>query len=97
MAMRQPVSAPTGIRANGLWGRGARVAALVGAVACAVAVGAGSAAAASPKSAAFVPAQLLQQAQQSPSQTFDVIVRGVPGEKSASIATYFTQGHTAPL
>ena len=41
------------------------------------------------KKGAFVPPQLLQRAQANPDQTFDIIVRGRPGEKSASIANDF--------
>src|SRR5579884_2046580 len=98
--MRQPRHRTSdGTRGNALWGRGGRglSAGLVGVVAAvALSFGAGSALAAKPQGA-FVPSTLLQQAQQNPGQTFNVIVRGVPGEKSASIATYFTQGHTAKL
>ena len=46
---------------------------------------------------AFVPSALLSRAQQSPDQMFNVIVRGNPDDSSASIATYFTNGHTARL
>jgi serine protease AprX len=61
-----------------------------------VACGAGTASAAT-KTGAFVPSPLLAAAQAHPDQMFDVIVRGVPGEKSASVATYFTQGRAAKL
>jgi serine protease AprX len=69
---------------------------LVVAAALTLAFGAGSAFGAK-KAGAFVPSTLMAKAQASPSRMFNVIVRGVPGEKSASIATYFTQGHTAAL
>jgi serine protease AprX len=95
----RPATNTHGTRANVLWGRGGRNGALVAALAAAaafLACGAGTASAAA-KSSAFVPTPLLSAAQANPSQMFDVIVRGIPGEKSASIATYFTQGHTGKL
>src|SRR5881394_240245 len=94
--MRQPghATSTSSTRANALWGRGGRR--LLGVVAVVLAFGAGSAFAAD-KSAAFVPSSLLAQARANPDQSFEVIVRGNPGEKSASIATYFTRGHAAKL
>ena len=97
--MRRPVSTSRTTRSNALWGKGGRRSAFVlalCAVSAFVACGAGSAAAAA-KTAAFVPSSLMQQAQAGPDQMFDVIVRGVPGEHSASIATYFSQGHAGKL
>jgi len=41
---------------------------------------------------AWLPSYLVSQAQANPSKLFNVIVRGRPGEKSASIATFFNQG-----
>jgi serine protease AprX len=93
--MRQPKHRTTeSTRANALWGRGGRVALAVAGLT--LVFGAGSALAAKP-SGAFVPSTLMAKAQANPDTNFAVIVRGKPGEKSASIATYFTQGHTAKL
>src|SRR5690242_14655772 len=90
--MRQPqhrTSKSSTTRGNALWGRGGRL--LLAACALLLVFGAGSALAAK-KSGAFVPSTLLAKAAANPTASFKVIVRGVPGEKSASIANYFTQG-----
>jgi serine protease AprX len=93
--MRQPKHRTTeSTRPNALWGRGGRVALAVAGLS--LVFGVGSAFAAKP-SGAFVPSTLLAKAQANPTASFKVIVRGKPGEKSASIATYFTQGKTAKL
>src|SRR3954462_5963869 len=82
--MRQPKhrTSTSSARANALWGRGSRI--LFGVAVLTLAFGAGSAFGAA-KTAAFVPSSLLAKAQASPQTSFDVIVRGNPGEKSASI------------
>jgi serine protease AprX len=89
--MRQPKHRTTksSTRTNALWGKGGRL--FLAVAALSLVFGAGSALAAK-KSGAFVPSTLLAKAAANPTAGFNVIVRGVPGEKSASIANYFTQG-----
>jgi len=97
--MRQPFSSAS-TRANALWGKNGRgrvTGTVLASALLLLSAGTGSALAATKSKGAFVPSSLLRQAQQRPQQSFDVIVRGVPGEKSASIATYFTQGGAGKL
>jgi serine protease AprX len=106
--MRQPSNVEKReTRANALWGRGAgkdrraRVAliASVAAVVCAfVPAALASNGNGNGNTTAFMPSTLQAQATQNPDKIFNVIVRGKPGEKSASIATYFAKGQaTAKL
>jgi serine protease AprX len=106
--MRQPSNVQKReTRANALWGRGdgkdrrARVAliASVAAVVCAfVPAALASNGNGNGNTTAFMPSTLRAQATQNPTKIFNVIVRGKPGEKSASIATYFAKGQgTAKL
>src|SRR5207249_3044346 len=44
------------------------------------------------KSKAFVPTGLASKATANPTGTFNVIVRGRPGDSSASVAKYFNEG-----
>jgi serine protease AprX len=94
--MRQPEhrTSTSSTRANALWGRGSRI--LFAVAVLALAFGAGSALAAK-RSGAFVPSMLMSKAQANPDKSFNVIVRGIAGEKSASIANYFTQGKSGKL
>ena len=92
-----------GIRSSALWGTGGkggeiRSRRLLVAVAALLALAgpfASSALAGSPNAtnkSAFVPTALVKSATASPTKVFRVIVRGRPGESSASIATAFNQG-----
>jgi serine protease AprX len=103
--MRQPLNErKRESRANALWGRGGgkRAAFLVSFALLILAfVPAASFASngnGDGNTSAFVPSALRDQATQNPDKIFDVVVRGKPGEHSASIATYFVQGQaTAKL
>ena len=98
--MRQPTTNRQGreTRGNALWGRGgkrsARALLLLTMAAAIFAVLPGSALSSNGNgnTSAFVPSALRDQATQNPDKVFDVVVRGKPGENSASIATYFTTG-----
>src|SRR5919205_3634573 len=78
-------------RSNALWGRGGRRAGAVVLTAMAAFVALGALAVASPSKPggnhgglkAYVEDSLLASVQQSPKQTFDVIVQGQPGGKAA--------------
>jgi serine protease AprX len=103
--MRQPLNErKRETRANALWGRGGgkRAAFLVSFALLVLAfVPAASFASngnGNGNTSAFVPSTLRDQATQNPDKIFDVVVRGKAGERSASIATYFTTGQgTAKL
>jgi serine protease AprX len=87
-------------RGSALWGTGgrgdSRGRGLVLLVVLAAIVAFPATAAAKGNKGAFVPKTLLAHAQANPASTFNVIVRGVPGQNSASIAKDFggVAGHT---
>jgi serine protease AprX len=85
--MRQANERGRSERGSALWGTGAGFVCALALLASPAAALAGSGA-----KQAYVPATLRTSAGAAPAKSFDVIVRGRPGDSSASIAHYFTQG-----